>query len=688
MFLGAGTYDISAAGTAPKSFEYLDRDDLVTQTMAAFVSTTANCARCHAHKFDPISQEDYFAVQAVFSGIGKGDIAYDEESAVSQKRRHWTTLLDAANKRDAAVLLTSQNQAVVDSWEKERGAGPRWNPLAAETFTSTEGTTLERLADGSILSSGTRPDTDTYTITTAPPPGVVSAMRVDLLPHDSLPLKGPGRTDNGNVHITEFELRLFRPGSAKPEKLAIRRATSDFDQVGYDVAKSIDGDLKTSWAIHPNVGVAHHAVLELAAPPTLEAGAKIVVAMRQLQPGHIIGRFLISATSAASAAALPAVAETALAKTERTADEKVAIAAAVFRTLAADELAALPAQAKVWAAGKTAVNERGNITIPEPRKIHVLRRGDLDKPGAEASPGALSAITALSARFADTAAEAPRRAALADWIADSRNPLTWRSIVNRVWHYHFGRGLCDTPSDFGRMGGVPSHPELLDWLAVWFRDDAKGSLKALHRLIVTSETYRQSSAHNAAGAALDSDNRALWRMSRTRLDADEIRDSVFAASGALDLAMGGPGIQHFKTSPGPQSTPVLDYNAFDWAAPGAARRSIYRVVWRGIADPLMESLDFPDMGLLSPVRGFSASPLQSLSLFNNDFLLHHSAQFAARIEKSDTAMAEKIRAAFRIALQREPSPEESTDFTAIADKRGLATACRVLFNTNEFLFID
>ena len=690
-FLGAGTYDQSAAGTAITSYEYLDRDDLVTQTMAAFVSTTANCARCHAHKFDPITQEDYFALQAVFAGIGKGDISYDEDATVAQQRRQWAALKDAAARLDAAVLLTAENTALVDTWEKARGPAAVWLTLLPEVFVSAEGTTLARLADGSILSSGPRPDKDTFTITVAAPP-VTTALRLDLLTDDSLPLDGPGRNDNGNLHLTEVELQVFRPGVTQPEKVPVRRASSDFDQTGYGVAAAIDGDPKTSWAIHPNVSQPHFGIFELAAPLQTAAGTRLVIALRQLQGGgHLIGRCSISAAAAPGAAltALPGAVEKVLQipPPARTPEQNLSLAAVVLKLKADDALAALPPQVQVWSAAKSAKNERGVITYAEPRTIRVLKRGELDKPGAEAPPGALTAITSLKARFElpDAKDESLRRAALADWLAHADNPLTWRNAVNRVWHYHFGRGLCDTPSDFGRMGGVPSHPALLDWLAIWFRDDAQGSLKALHKLIVTSATWQQASLNSQLPALnSDPDNRLLWRMNRTRLDADSIRDAILAVSGTLDLKMGGPGVHHFTMKPGPQSTPVLDYFAFDWNTPGTARRSIYRVVWRGIADPFMEAADFPELGLPAPTRGFSASALQALALFNNDFILHHSTQLAQRAAKS----AAPVRTLFRLTLQREPTAEETTDFTALLEKNGLPAAARVIFNSNEFLFVD
>ena len=696
-YLGAGTFDLSAFGTAPITFDYLDRDDLVTQTMAAFVSTTANCARCHAHKFDPITQEDYYALQAVFAGVVKGDVSYDEDAAVRKQRQRWQSLIVAADKRDPAILLATENAPLLDAWLAQRGTGARWQPLDAETFLSAEGATLTRNADGVILVSGVLPERDAYTITASTLPERITALRLNVLPHDSLPVRGPGRAGNGNLHLSEIELRVFEPGATEGRVEKIRGATADFNQDGWGIERALDGDIKTAWGIHPAEGQAHHAVFVLAEPLTLKPGARLTITLRQAHGGsHLIGAFSLAVTTddAANAAALPDEVEAALAAADRTETQRIALAAHALRIVANQALAGLPAQSVVYAAAST-VNIPGGEgamqarALPEPKVVNILHRGDFDKPRAVAEPGALSALTHLPARFVlkNPKDESERRAALADWIAHPENPLTWRSIVNRVWHYHFGRGLCDTPSDFGKMGGEPSHPELLDWLAVWFRDDAHGSLKELHRLIVTSATYRQSSELREDAAKLDSDNRLLWRQNRHRLDADAIRDFALAASGKLDLTMGGPSIRHFKSSKGPQATPALDYTAYDWNSPGAGRRSIYRNVWRGIADPFMEALDFPDLGLLAPARNFSVSSLQALALFNNDFVLHHSAALATRAETETTTLEAQVSNAVRLVWLREPGAGESRDFTEYARASGLPSLCRVLLNSNEFLFI-
>jgi len=699
-YLGAGPFDLSTYLTAGITFDYLARDTLVTQVTASLISTTASCARCHDHKFDPIPQADYYALQAVFSGGIKGDMAYDADAATKAARQRWSDVLAAVARNDGEALLAPEHGPPVDDWLARRGDGAAWTPIALETFVSTNGATLTRKDSGAVVAGGTRPETDTYTLSGTVHLPAITALRLDVYGDESLPAGGPGRADNGNLHLSEIALQVFEAGADTPRQLAFRRATADFNQTDWGIERAIDGNGKTAWGIHPAVGQDHHAVFELEEPLTLTPGARLAVVLKQNHGGgHLIGAFDLSASDSPpeSTTALPAAAEEALAvpEGERSGDQRVAIAAAVLRYVAEDALAALPEPSQVYGAATSVGIPAGAsaptpATIERPKPVHRMERGDFDKPAELVPPGALSALEALPARFdlPDPEHEPARRAALADWIASPDNVLTWRSIVNRVWHYHFGRGLCDTPSDLGRMGGTPSHPDLIDWLAVWFRDEAKGSLKALHRLIATSETYRQSSLERAEGAAADGDNRLLWRQNRQRLDADAYRDYTLAIAGTLDLTMGGPGVRHFAESPGPQLTPALDYTAYDWGGAGAGRRSIYRFVWRGIADPFMEALDFPDLGLLAPTRGFSASSLQALALYNNDFVLHHSGAMAARVAGDVPDLAGQIARAANLAWHRPLTEEESAAFLQFARANGMPALCRILLNSNEFLFVD
>jgi hypothetical protein len=336
-------------------------------------------------------------------------------------------------------------------------------------------------------------------------------------------------------------------------------------------------------------------------------------------------------------------------------------------------------------AGTTRFKPEGSFkpTQGKPRPIHILRRGDVRSPGEQVGPGALSMVAALPAEFAlaDPQSEAARRAALADWIVDPRNDLTWRSIVNRVWHYHFGRGIVDTPNDMGRRGGNASHPELLDWLAARFRRN--DSLKALHRLIVTSATYRQASAGGPEGEKLDADNRLLWRMNRRRLDAEGLRDSILFVAGNLDLTMGGPGYDLFDFKD--DHSPHYDYASF--AArdhPETWRRTVYRFIVRSVPDPLMETFDCPDPSISAPSRGATNTALQALALMNDRLVVRQSQALAERL----AGESDPIGAAYLRILGRSPADEERRALTDYAARNGLANACRMLINTNEFVFVD
>ncbi len=699
-FIAAGPFELSRASTAPVTFDYLDRDDMVTQTMAAFVSTTANCARCHTHKFDPITQEDYYALQAVFAGIGKGDVEYDTTQDTAIARRKWTAILAAAQAGDADVLNTEELRQITSQWEANfTEPETNWQPLKPDVFFSSNNAALSLLDDASVLATGTNPDTDTYTVTASPEMSRLTGIRLDVLPDPSLPEMGPGRPANGNFHLSEISGQLFLPEAKQATPLKFQSATADWNQDGWTIEHAIDGNPKTAWGIFPRVGESHFAVFELESPIDLPTGSRLAIALKQLHGGsHIIGRFKISVTDAPSdtfhAIPLEVAEALQLPATERTPQQQSTVTAYAAAQHAEKKLSELPPRATVYGVSTSWLRASKLDQPAPPRTVHLLRRGSIDQPVHEVSPGTLSAITALPSRFElnESDSESQRRAALAEWIASPDNPLTWRSIVNRVWQYHFGRGITDTANDFGRMGSPPIHPEMLDWLAAWFRDDAQGSVKSLHRLILTSSAWKRASVFNAATRqqemTSDADNRLLWRMTRSRMDAGVFRDSILQLCGRLDLTTGGPGVEHFATHKGPQSTPRLEYGEFDWNSDAARRRSIYRVVWREIPDPFMEALDFPDLGLLVPKRRFSVSALQSLALFNNEFVLHASEWLADRLQQEYSATTKQIQRATELVWLRQPTESEQQAFEQYVTSHGLAAFCRVLFNSNEFLFID
>ncbi len=305
----------------------------------------------------------------------------------------------------------------------------------------------------------------------------------------------------------------------------------------------------------------------------------------------------------------------------------------------------LPEQQTVFAAA-TYFKSQGNFrpTEGKPRPIHLLRRGEVRSPLHAVGPGTVACLPKMPSRFQlpEDHGEGERRAALANWITDRRNPLTWRSIVNRVWQYHFGRGLVETPNDFGHMGATPTHPQLLDWLAVEFRDGGesiktKGSLKQLHRLMVTSAVYRQVSHDNPEYAKRDSGNQYLWRMNRRRLEAEAIRDAVLSIAGKLDDRMYGPGFREFVIDK-PEHSPHYLYEQHDPDDATSCRRSVYRFIVRSVPDPFMETLDCADPSLVVPRRNETVTALSALALLNNKFMVRMAEHFAARLAAEERSL--------------------------------------------------
>ncbi|HVK07672.1 MAG TPA: DUF1549 and DUF1553 domain-containing protein [Gemmataceae bacterium] len=688
-FLAAGPWDESSQKDIrddtidKKQAQYIDRDDILTTVFTAFASTSVHCARCHDHKFDPIPQAEYFGVQAVFAGVERANRSYDPDPAIARTRRD-------LNRRRADILADRFAPAaeghVIEAWESSLGRIAEWNPLSVTA--AAESSRVEPVADRSVRFFGPRPEKDTYTLTFAVPDRT-TALRLEVMTDPSLPHRGPGRQDNGNLHLSEVRVYL---GDAKGKPVPISSAAADFNQDGWEIARAIDGKPPTAWGIYPAVGKSHEAMFVLAEP--VPAGSRLAVRLDQHHGGgHLIGRLRLSATGHAKpslgTSALPEAVRAALAvaKDRRTPDQRRVIARHALLTQTDDQLASLPKQSEVYAAASD-FKPLGSFLPPKgPRTIHMLRRGEVTRPGDVCQPGALSCVSGPKFNLADPSTEGARRAALADWLTDPANGLVWRSIVNRVWHYHFGRGIVSTPNDFGLMGSWPTHPELLDWLAVWFRDRG-GSLKDLHRLIVSSETYRQVSDNRPEHANRDADNTYLWRMNRARLDAESVRDAVLATSGALDDRMGGPSDRHFVLSKGVHVTPDVDYLKFDVDSAAARRRSVYRFVFRTLPDPFLEALDCPDASQFTPVRPTSVTALQALAMLNDRFTVRYAEHLASRLEREGPDLPARIARGYELTLGRTPTAAERDRLAKYAADHGLANACRLLFNCNEFLFLE
>ncbi|MFM8282058.1 MAG: DUF1553 domain-containing protein [Planctomycetaceae bacterium] len=681
-FIAAGPWDfighveVPETKTDGKIARHLDRDDMVASTIGTFASVTVHCAQCHAHKFDPVSQEDYYALQAVFAALDRGERPYARDPALAAAHA-------ALDERAARV---GARRAAIDE-ATARQAGPELVEIDGQ-LAAARGTGNPGPAYGWHSAIASTAD-------------VAKWVQLDL-----------GRViERGTVvlHPCSDDFNGIGPGFGFPRRYRVEGAgDADFTRGVVTLADRTADDVADPGTMPTEIvfeaPLRHLRITATALAPRKDdfIFALAEVEVRDTDGSNVAGGCAVTSADSIEAAprwsrvnlvdgAWPA----AVAATGGLAARRIELLEAA-RSRFADELAALDAEAKAVESARTALpplgtlytaHARGRAGVPRP--IHVLRRGHVNAPVREVGPGALSLVPGLAARFelSPGHAEGERRRALAEWLTAPANPLPWRSIVNRVWHYHFGRGIVDTPSDFGRMGGVPSHPELLEWLAVTFRDRG-GSLKDLHRLIVTSATYRQRSLERAEAAAVDAANTLLWRQQPRRLEAEAIRDAVLAVAGTLDCSMGGPGWQDFRVEH-PEHSPHYRYDLADPLDRSTWRRGVYRFVVRSQTQPFLTSLDCADPSMRVERRTESLSAIQALTLLNNRFMTTQAEQFAARVADEAGANPEAwVVRAFRLALGRSPEPGEVELLVALLADHGPAAVCRALFNLNEFTFVD
>ena len=709
-FIAAGPWDLIGHSEVPetktdgKIARHLDRDDMISNTINTFQSVTVHCAQCHDHKFDPIKQEDYFALQADFAALDRADKAYFADAALTKRYA-----MIQFEKRQLDARMKSLDD------EAAKAAGDKLVKLDQRITTATKS-----------LKGNSGPQFG-YHSAVSPKQDAVKWVQVDLgqsMDIDKIVLL-PAYDDFGGIGAgfgfpLRFKVELsddseFRQGASLVWKRHDETFMRDFTNPG--IAPFTTGGAKgdfharyvrvTATKLAPRKNDFIFALAEMKVldeeGKNLALGAKVTAldsieavprwAKANLVDAHAPVQPDASTGDIASLRAQRAkLLVDSLPEPKR--KQRAESTSALKRVVA--ELGKFPKPQMVYAG--TVHYGSGNFsgTGPnggKPRTITVLARGDVKRPGKEVLPGSLSFLPPLPARFdlKPDADEGERRAALARWLSDERNPLTWRSIVNRMWQYHFGRGIVETPNDFGKMGTPPTHPELLDWLAVWFRDDAKSSLKALHKLIVTSETYRQTSVPDEAlmkrASETDGSNTLLWRQNRRRLEAEAIRDSILAAAGKLDLTMGGPSFQDFVIEK-PEHSPHYQYHLADPEDAKIQRRSIYRFIVRSQQQPWMATMDCADPSMLVERRNQTITPLQALAQMNNQLALAMAKHFAERVAKPSADSAAKISAAFRIALQRTPTDAECDELARYAQQHGLANACRLVLNLNEFVFID
>ncbi len=709
-FIAAGPWDFVGhvelrEGTIDKDIARSnDRDDMVAGAMSTFLSLTVHCARCHDHKFDPIKQRDYYALQAVFAGVERADRAFDADASTARRRAELVETKRRLETQRAAVekVVAAIRDPKIDAADRQ---------LA----------TLRKELDA--LPSETSSKTLGYHSAIMPRQDETKWVQVDLgasVPIDQIVLvpahvKYGGHPGPGFGFPPRFRVEISEVADFATAQTIADHSNKDFPHPGdKPVRIAADGAAgryvrvtATRLWERTSDWIFALAELQVAAGEENVARGKSVTSLDSIEAAPSWARVnLVDGYSSLTALETDSGSEPT--KRASLAREIAEVEArrhalveshldestkrrrnAVRRELESVEkaLSHLPPQQFVYAAAST-FKPQGSFAPPKgPRPIHLLNRGDVRNRGPLINPAAVACVQGLPSELSiDNATdERQRRAALARWLADPRNALVRRSIVNRVWQYHFGHGLVDTPNDFGRMGAEPTHPELLEWLAGWFIDHGH-SLKALHRLLVKSSVYRQSSADHPQHARRDAGNRFLWRMHRARLDAESIRDAMLYVSGKLDLTMGGPSVQQFFFKD--DHSPVYDYARFDVDDPRSYRRCVYRFLVRSVPDPFMECLDCADPSIMTPKRNTTLTAIQALALLNNPFCVRQAEHFAERLRAITDGPAGQIEAAFRLALGRKPTAEETTALVEHAKRFGLPAACRVLFNSNEFVFVD
>ena len=701
-FISAGPWDWIGHAELPetkldgKIARALDRDDMVSNTTGAFLATTAQCARCHNHKFDPIKQEDYYRLQAVFAALDKADKTFDIDPVAAKKRAPMisekTRLDDEIKALNEKTTSTDSRRAtligkIIDELKQGTAAVERpeygyhsaiSQEQAALKWVQVDLGIARELTEVVLVGCH-----DTYNNIGAGF-GFPARYKVEL--------SDDAKFAQGVTSIADFTSADVPNPGVKPQCFPLAKLKGRYLRV-----------TATKLSLRSKDYILALAELQAIDPKgrNVALGAN-VTSLDSIEAGPRWGRLNLTdgyfyGPKAERDDARMAVLDRERAEIRKGAGktdpamEKQLAELNAARTKVTADIAKLPAPqiAYVGTIHKGTGSFAGTgAKGGKPRPIFILKRGDVGSPDKEVGPGTLPFAKELTAQF-NLPAEAPegaRRVALAHWITDNRNPLTWRVIVNRVWHYHFGRGLSDTPNDFGRMGSQPTHPELLDWLALDFRDGGQ-SLKKLHRLIVTSATYRQSSLGHPANEKIDTSNAFLWRMNRRKLEAEAVNDSVLSVAGKLDLKMGGPGFQDFVIDK-PQHSPHYEYDQHDVEDPKSHRRSVYRFIVRSQPQPFLTVLDCADPSMSVASRNETVNALQALAMRNNRLTVAMAKHFAARVSKEATTPPAQIDLAFRLALGRLPSAKEAEAMSGYVREHGLTNLCRLIFNLNEFNFVD
>jgi hypothetical protein len=632
-FLVGGTHDMVGNATREGQLQQRMDDlyDMVSATSSAFLGLTVNCARCHDHKFDPILQKDYYGLQAVFSGVQHAERPLPIASATDRRREaveiraqlaRVYRQLDETEAPAGAANAPARRPAVRPNRNVERFA-PVTVRMVRFVVQATVDGTEPCIDELEIYESGT--SGRNVALASAGARATASSVYPNNPLHQIEHLND-GRVGNGRSWISR------EPGKGWVRIDLPRIVRIDRIVWGRDREQKFTDRLAREYRIEVSLD-----------------------GRRWTPVAGSWDRLPYRGAAGSSGVAPPAQERRDLKRQRLSLEEK---------------LAELDKPPMVYAG-----------TFKASEETRVLKRGDPLQPLDRVLPSAIRAVNPPLV-LDERASEGQRRVALARWLGDPSNPLPARVLVNRLWHYHFGQGLVRTPSDFGFNGDRPSHPELLDWLAAEFR--ASGwRLKPLHRLILLSSTYRQSSRTNAAAVRIDGDGRLCWRYPPRRLEAEALRDAILQVSGRLDRRMGGPGYHLWE-----YSGYVIVFQPKARLGPAEFRRMVYQFKPRTQQDETFGVFDCPDATQAMPRRNVSTTALQALNLLNSPFMQEQSEALAARLRREGgTAMAGQVRRAFLLAFGREPSTIEAAGGERLAREHGLELFSRVLLNANEFVYV-
>ena len=725
-FIGAEQFPTQLTESEFEQARYDELDNMSGTTGTAMLGLTVGCARCHDHKFDPISNKEYYHLLSTFTTTIRSevDLEFNHQKYAEAKKKFdliHGPLLTAREKYEKEQLPGRLAQ-----WLKARNRdedlNTGWIVLEPYETKSKGGATFTRQDDGSLLATGKNPDFDTCTFVARTGLKKITAIRLEAMAHPSFVKGGPGRADNGNFDLTDLHLTAApAEGQGQAVEVKLVHPRSTFDQsTSLGVALVIDGDKKTGWAIDPQFGKDHAATFELQHPVGFDGGTVLTFTLDfQGNNRHAIGRPRLSITTDPLPAVLTGKSQSqSLVEifrllhddddTSKLSEDQRATLIKWFRTKDAD-----------WQRLDAAVQEHLKLAPkPEIKKVmvasegfkpmphyadgrgfphfypttHYLKRGDARQKGEVATQGFLK-ILERAPEGEKVWQESPpagartsyRRRSLANWMTDTQygaGELLARVIVNRVWHHHFGRGIVGTPNDFGLQGERPTNPELLDWLATDLIQHG-WQIKRLHKLIMMSATYMQGTEVDDVRARVDKENRLLWHWPRRRLEAEAIRDSILSVSGELDETMYGPG--------------SLD--------PGMRRRSIYFFIKRSQLVPILMLFDFPEPNVSVGGRVSTTIAPQALAIMNSPQVRSYARALAGRLEPdARKGLPSAITHAYQLSLGRKPDPIElknATEFikqqtasyttdhkSTVAAELALSDFCQVLFGLNEFMYIE